>query len=664
MAWLLTWLVHGLAIALITRFALRALPGLSAATRYAMWWAALVLVLILPIVRGLTIGAAGSALSSASVASSLSQGDRASAGTGGAAVESAGASPISASAIGASARSASAPDASVSNAAVVLQSVTPLLQSVALPPVSLPRVPDWFVSIVIGVWLGAAMLGLAQIAYSVQAVRRLKSSCRRMVIPRESDLPMWSAVRARGRAVRVRASDCVRTAAVLGLTRPVIAMPRDAASALTPHEIDQVVLHEYAHVQRYDDWTKLLQVLIGAFAGWHPAVRLMMREIDFEREAACDDYVVDVTGAPRAYARCLTKVIEMMPSSGLDLAAVPHAHSAGSHTATRIERLLDRRRPAGRLAVMPAMAGSVTLAVFAFCTVHALPIATDLTHASEALSAGAGIGAVAGASMAYADDANDGVNQARDTRAEANTTRAANVGVGVEDSRRASAPAAAAPRSYELRIAAASALPIELPFSRFSPLSRLTENRPSASPAMPPAVVPAPAPASAPAPLATSPTPSTAGLTSAATSSASSTPSTSLTHEVKPVAVNSTPVVPSTAATRHTRDMPHTPHDMREAASSRHAETTFALGPVVAAADSDAMLEASEAGHIGRAWESTRDATSKAVGVSARAVGTATKTAGDVTKTATNKAAAGMKAGGTHTARALGRMKRTLASVF
>ena len=53
MAWLLTWLVHGLAIALVTRFALRALPGLSAATRYAMWWAALVLVLILPIVRGL-----------------------------------------------------------------------------------------------------------------------------------------------------------------------------------------------------------------------------------------------------------------------------------------------------------------------------------------------------------------------------------------------------------------------------------------------------------------------------------------------------------------------------------------------------------------------------------------------------------------------------------
>jgi hypothetical protein len=93
-------------------------------------------------------------------------------------------------------------------------------------------------------------------------------------------------------------------------------------------------------------------------------------------------------------------------------------------------------------------------------------------------------------------------------------------------------------------------------------------------------------------------------------------------------------------------------------------ETSFALGPVVAAGDSNSMAAASDAGPVERAWENTRDATSKAMGVSARAVGSATKTAGDATKTATNKAAAGVKAGGTHTARAFGRAKRAIASVF
>ena len=98
--------------------------------------------------------------------------------------------------------------------------------------------------------------------------------------------------------------------------------------------------------------------------------------------------------------------------------------------------------------------------------------------------------------------------------------------------------------------------------------------------------------------------------------------------------------------------------------TATRVETNFALGPVGSAANSDALPEASESGHIGRAWESTRDATSKAMGVSARAVGTATKTASDATKTATNKAAAGVKASGAKTARAFGRVKRTIASVF
>lgn len=563
MAWLLTWLVHGLAIALVTRFALRALPGVSAATRYAVWWAALVLVLLLPVVRGIAAGSEpGVHLSAAPVASSVSvQGD-AGGPTG----------------VGARAGEAAA--------LVVAPAPSGLSQSFSLPPISLPRVPDWFLSIVLGLWLGSVMVGFAQLAYSVQAVRRLKTSCRRMVTPHEADLPMWSAVRDGGRAVRVCTSDRVRTAAVLGLTRPVIAVPRDAAAALTAHEIDQIVLHEYAHVQRYDDWTKLLQVLIAAFAGWHPAVRLMMREIDFEREAACDDYVVDVTGAPRAYARCLTKVIEMMPGSTLDLAAVPHAFSSASHATTRIERLLDRKRPSGRLAVIPAMAGSATLAVLAFCTVHALPIATDLPRGNE------------------------------------------------------STAMPAMPRGPELRIAAASTLPIKLPFSTLSPMSRLTTAQPKS-----PRVTPKPAyvmPVSLPG----------------ETSVVASTPST---PTAPPPPRDASVARPIGARVKVEKPL-------EQDTPPRRAEATFALGPVVAAGDSDAMPEASDAGHIERAWESTRDATSKAVGASARAVGSATRTAGDATKSATkaatNKAAAGVKAGGTHTARAFGRVKRTLASVF
>jgi beta-lactamase regulating signal transducer with metallopeptidase domain len=744
MAWLLTWLVHGLAIALVTRFALRTLPGLSAATRYAMWWAALVLVLILPIVRGLTLRTSAAGATAAAGAASAAGATGATGPAGAVAagedvvVADSGTSAAASASSSASARASKGDLASVSAVtprvtgttahavgdAVPLAPLGPLgplaarIQSVSLPPVSLPRVPEWVLAIVIGLWLGTAMLGLGQIVYSVHAVRRLKESCRRMLVPRESELTMWSAVRGQGRSVRVRSSNCVRTAAVLGLTRPIIAMPRDAAAALTPHEIDQVVLHEYAHVQRYDDWTKLLQVLICAFAGWHPAVRLMMREIDFEREAACDDYVVDVTGAPRAYARCLTKMIELMPTPGLDLAAVPHAFSSARHTTTRIERLLDRKRPSGRLAVMPAMAGSATLATLAFCTLHALPLATDLPRPSSALTPDA--------MLASASDA--GVDADVDARVgRAGVTRDANVRVGDggaggdgdgDGARGAGAGAAriggtsTPARGFKLRIAAASTLPIGLPFSRFSPLSRLTDARLGASRVTPLSV------SAAPTQLGTSLTPSSPGAASRSKTTASGvthgdgsieshgaagasvTPNaagTSGTHTSTSVpdarqapaanvaSASPTPATPSPPTSTTTSTVSTPPHKyardnrtdantrrpdstpdtrdiraMRNAAPTR-AEATFALGPVIAAGDSDVMPGASVSGHIGRAWDSTRGATSKAVGVGARAVGTATKTAGGATKTATNKAAATVKASG---ARAFGHVKRTLASVF
>ena len=111
------------------------------------------------------------------------------------------------------------------------------------------------------------------------------------------------------------------------------------------------------------------------------------------------------------------------------------------------------------------MAGSVTLAVLAFCTVHALPIATDLPRAGATLAS-----AAAGRAGAPSDD--------RALIARHTNAAVADDADGV--ARRENAPTAA-PRGRDLRIAAASTLPIELPFSRFSPLSRLTNAQLAAS---------------------------------------------------------------------------------------------------------------------------------------------------------------------------------------
>jgi hypothetical protein len=69
-------------------------------------------------------------------------------------------------------------------------------------------------------------------------------------------------------------------------------------------------LHETEHLRRHDDWTNLLQKLSLVLFPLNPAMLWMERRLCLEREMACDEGVVRVTHAPRAYAACLTSLAE------------------------------------------------------------------------------------------------------------------------------------------------------------------------------------------------------------------------------------------------------------------------------------------------------------------------------------------------------------------
>ena len=66
------------------------------------------------------------------------------------------------------------------------------------------------------------------------------------------------------------------------------------------------MVHEAAHLARWDDYGLLAQRFIEALFPWHPVVRWITRQMDLEREVACDDFVVEATGQARQYASCLT----------------------------------------------------------------------------------------------------------------------------------------------------------------------------------------------------------------------------------------------------------------------------------------------------------------------------------------------------------------------
>jgi beta-lactamase regulating signal transducer with metallopeptidase domain len=97
---------------------------------------------------------------------------------------------------------------------------------------------------------------------------------------------------------------------VIGFFAPRILIPEWLYARLTPGELEQVVLHEAEHLRRRDDWMNLAQKLCLVLFPLNPALLWMERRLCREREMACDEGVVRVTRAPRAYAACLAGLAE------------------------------------------------------------------------------------------------------------------------------------------------------------------------------------------------------------------------------------------------------------------------------------------------------------------------------------------------------------------
>lgn len=157
------------------------------------------------------------------------------------------------------------------------------------------------------------------------------------------------------RRVALCTSDQVTVPTVVGLVKPVILVPGWVMQELSADELNQIVLHELAHLRRWDDWTNLAQKVVKALLFFHPAVWWIEQKMSLEREMACDDAVIAETASPRAYAECLTHLAEKtLIQRGVALAQA--ALGRIRQTSLRVAQILDKNRPASGGAWKPAAA--------------------------------------------------------------------------------------------------------------------------------------------------------------------------------------------------------------------------------------------------------------------------------------------------------------------
>lgn len=74
-----------------------------------------------------------------------------------------------------------------------------------------------------------------------------------------------------------------------GLIRPIIAVPEDMFEHYSPNQIRWILLHELAHVKRWDAIVSYLQKILQILFFFHPVVWWVNTQIDQLREYACDD---------------------------------------------------------------------------------------------------------------------------------------------------------------------------------------------------------------------------------------------------------------------------------------------------------------------------------------------------------------------------------------
>jgi beta-lactamase regulating signal transducer with metallopeptidase domain len=276
---LLDSLLIGMALAVFAWTLLRLLPRQNSATRFALWFAALIATAVLPFIN-------------------------------------------------------SAPASST-----LMQTVAPT----ARPLVSVPA--SWALYLFV-FWAVIAAVSVARFIFGFVELRRLRRHCLSIEI---AD-PAWRDIAARicpARQVEILSSDRIHVPTAIGFFKPAVIIPTSLQCELTPAELTQVLLHEFAHLRRWDDWTNLLQKFINAVLFFHPAVWWMEERIALEREMACDDAVLAETASPHAYAECLATLAEksfLRRSAALAQAAVNRIRQ----TSLRVAQILDPKRSTSR----------------------------------------------------------------------------------------------------------------------------------------------------------------------------------------------------------------------------------------------------------------------------------------------------------------------------
>jgi len=196
-------------------------------------------------------------------------------------------------------------------------------------PVPLPAVrsetADWTPAILLSIWLcgvAVVMCGWLRAWLRVRAVRLAASPLMLKDLTSARVLAMSAPMRIEP--------------GVVGIFRPVLLLPEGITDRLSPGELKAIVAHELCHVRRRDNLTSAIHMVVETVFWFYPLVFWIGKRLLAEREGACDEEVIRISGDPQNYAQSILNACRFYHEWPLTCAA----GVTGSSLQKRIEMIM------------------------------------------------------------------------------------------------------------------------------------------------------------------------------------------------------------------------------------------------------------------------------------------------------------------------------------
>ncbi|HET9384632.1 MAG TPA: M56 family metallopeptidase [Gemmatimonadales bacterium] len=221
-----------------------------------------------------------------------------------------------------------------------------------LPMQDAARGVDWFAFALFGMWVAGT---IAMTLVRFRTWRQIRATIRTSSPWTVASLPMLPA------GVTLRSTPGVMEPGVVGLWRPVILVPSGIEDDLTPRQLAAVLTHELCHIRRRDNTTAAVHMIAEAVFWFHPLVWWIGSRLLDERERACDQEVLRISGEPWTYAEGIVNVCKRYVES--PMACISGV--SGSNVKNRIRDIMTNRTAAKLSVAQKAVLASVGAMVLA-----------------------------------------------------------------------------------------------------------------------------------------------------------------------------------------------------------------------------------------------------------------------------------------------------------